>query len=613
MSNNITTRLLTPCILLLLLMLAACRNPSPWDRQGWVADSLIEQHPDSVLHLLQGIDYNALDEEDQAHYGLLLTAARYKLYQPVDTTFINRSIAYYSSHLRGDKRGWGSNSSPLGGDKRGASLYYKAVVLYELGKKEEATLLLKQAEELAEQGSDALGNGRIRLPEQELLKNKIYENLGNANYDSRNYDDALIYFRKFLDSSRKLDDVEVVSLAYDCLSCTYTKLGYHDSALWIQKKNMEYIDEINDTSKVFVLSNLAGDYIKRGQYAEAKNLLNHALSIKPKANILLMLGMIAMKQGQNDSAVVNLNKAVLFNQNEFSIDAYQYLSDIYAQSKQYQKALENLKKRDSVEYLYKNSILTSRLAEIQKKYDKVSVEKRMAYRTTIFVSIITLLLVVWLLMSSYFVLKNRRLHTIIEENIRSINEGIAKKRELQAKVIRMETENKQSKEEIEELHGRIAQQDIIIEEGLQHLEDFQQQLERHRSHIGILELKKETYEHEITDLRKQIRNQQNDLFARLGHGKQVYQQIISTKQYPHFSSEDEQDFVDFFAFTYPERYYDLTRMYETLTLRYVFYLILIDEGFSNKDVCMLLNIESSSVRNYRNRMKKCLKKGSHAE
>ena len=105
MTNNIAIRLLTPCILLLLLMLAACRNPSPWDRQGEIADSLIEQHPDSVLHLLQDIDYNALDEEDQAHYGLLLTAARYKLYQPVDTTFINRSIDYYSSHLRGDKRG----------------------------------------------------------------------------------------------------------------------------------------------------------------------------------------------------------------------------------------------------------------------------------------------------------------------------------------------------------------------------------------------------------------------------------------------------------------------------------------------------------------------------
>ena len=79
MSNNIATCLLTPCIIALLLLLAACHNPSPWGRQREVADSLIEQHPDSVLHLLQDIDYNALDEEGQAHYGLLLTAARYKL------------------------------------------------------------------------------------------------------------------------------------------------------------------------------------------------------------------------------------------------------------------------------------------------------------------------------------------------------------------------------------------------------------------------------------------------------------------------------------------------------------------------------------------------------
>jgi len=43
------------------------------------ADSLLEANPDSALHLLEAIDYNKLSREGQAHYGLLLTAARYKL------------------------------------------------------------------------------------------------------------------------------------------------------------------------------------------------------------------------------------------------------------------------------------------------------------------------------------------------------------------------------------------------------------------------------------------------------------------------------------------------------------------------------------------------------
>ena len=79
-------------LLTLLALLQACNDPPPLGRMGGAIDSLIEQRPDSVLHLLESIDYDRLSEKEQAHYGLLLTAARYKLYQPVDTTFINRSI-----------------------------------------------------------------------------------------------------------------------------------------------------------------------------------------------------------------------------------------------------------------------------------------------------------------------------------------------------------------------------------------------------------------------------------------------------------------------------------------------------------------------------------------
>ena len=93
MTNISGIHLLKPYVILLLMMISACTPRSEQVNTTLLqGDSLIEQHPDSALHLLQGIDYRSLNEEQQAHYGLLLTAARYKLYQPVDTTFINRSI-----------------------------------------------------------------------------------------------------------------------------------------------------------------------------------------------------------------------------------------------------------------------------------------------------------------------------------------------------------------------------------------------------------------------------------------------------------------------------------------------------------------------------------------
>ena len=315
MSKNISTRLLTPCILLLLLMLAACRNPSPWGRQGEIADSLIEQHPDSVLHLLQDIDYAALDKEGKAHYGLLLTAARYKLYQPVDTTFINRSIDYYSASHKGiqsspswgDKRGWGSNSSPLGGDKRGASLYYKAVVLYDLGKKQEATLLLKQAEQKAERSDD------------ELLMNKIYDFLSYINYQSGNNDLDAAYGHLFLKSSLKLRDTLQMARAYDYLAATFSRTGEKDSMKSMQDSCLALISKTDKETKAYILANLADTHISDGDFQRAEQLLLEAISIKPMANEYVMLGKVKKACSDTTRARLCWERATTFGDKRFSL------------------------------------------------------------------------------------------------------------------------------------------------------------------------------------------------------------------------------------------------------------------------------------------------------
>ena len=122
------------------------------------------------------------------------------------------------------------------------ALYYKAVVLYELGKKEEATLLLKQAEELAEQGND------------ELLKNKIYQNLDRVNDEAENYLLGLKYASKFLNSSIILKDAELTAMAYDHMSHFYLHLNMIDSANHTRKLALSKLDLVSDECKSHIFS-----------------------------------------------------------------------------------------------------------------------------------------------------------------------------------------------------------------------------------------------------------------------------------------------------------------------------------------------------------------------
>ncbi len=81
----------------ILLVAGACsRHSESWatlDR----ADAVMEEHPDSALALLQGIDSSTLkDEEEKARYALLMSMALMKEgYAVTDTSFIAGALKYY--------------------------------------------------------------------------------------------------------------------------------------------------------------------------------------------------------------------------------------------------------------------------------------------------------------------------------------------------------------------------------------------------------------------------------------------------------------------------------------------------------------------------------------
>ena len=63
------------------------------------------------------------------------------------------------------------------------------------------------------------------------------------------------------------------------------------------------------------------------------------------------------------------------------------------------------------------------------------------------------------------------------------------------------------------------------------------------------------------------------------------------------SIEEEQYFIDYYAFSHPEEYKRITSPYRQLSLRHTTYLILSEMGYNDKDIMRILMVKSSTIRN----------------
>lgn len=79
-----------------IVVACTCSSPNP---QLVQADSLIQKHPDSALHFLQGIQSEELHSAaDRAYYALLLTQAKDKNFiQQTEDSLIRIAVQYYDS------------------------------------------------------------------------------------------------------------------------------------------------------------------------------------------------------------------------------------------------------------------------------------------------------------------------------------------------------------------------------------------------------------------------------------------------------------------------------------------------------------------------------------
>lgn len=413
-------------ILFLLVLMVGCTALSQNQQLLEQAENIIEESPDSSLKILKTISMPTLKKKEAALYSLLLTQASHRLELPITSdSLISQSVLFYS-HSRDNLH-------------YARSLYYKGVVLYQLNKKEEATLCLKQVETLV---------GKL---DDEVLKNKLYEMLHIINHQSHNYDLALHYSRLFIKSSQSLNNKKWLCRAYNATAMNFKVLKMNDSAAYYRRKCMEIADQ--DTANIsYYYTGFANDLFEQGEYAEAERYLQKAIQQKPLPNHYLTLGKIALKRGDTAQARRHWEHAITIGQSGVIQHAYARLSELAAQRGDLRQALALRDKADSALLAYSKQTDYMELAMVQKEHDDSMAEQKQVSRKEFWLkmALVALAIAAALLM---VVLHYRRK---VEKYRSAVNQEIEQMNEARKRIEFLESTGEDYAQEIDTLRRQVS-------------------------------------------------------------------------------------------------------------------------------------------------------------
>lgn len=385
--------------------------------------------------------------------------------------------------------------------------------------------------------------------DDELLKCKIYDMLAIINFNTKNHQLCQHYANLLLESSIKLNRPMWLALAYEMKALVSRNLGDSKQALDDMQLCMNHAEQCNDSDKVYIYTNYANTLYSEGKYSEARPWIEKAIQIKPLASQYVTLGNLFHLEGDTLQARLNWEKAVTMGDSRYTINAYKYLARLYNERRNYFKVAQMLAKADSVQTFYHEELRTTQLAEIQHRYDRAITEKALAEqknKNMVIIGIALMVLIVALLSIIYYQRRARRFEGVISDFV----------------------ENIKAKEQ------RLAQ----------------------------LENSGKDRDNEIALLKANIENIKQASADRIGRGKELYELIAKREKPMSFNKENEQEFVDYYAYTFHEQYVRLVMPYHHLSLRLTCFLILQEMGYTYNDIADLLCVSVSAVRNYPQRL-----------
>ena len=364
--------------LLLILATTSCQHYTAITSVFAEAESLMYTHPDSALTLLQAIpNPEQLTGKEQADYALLLTQAksRNQIYATSDS-LIRIAVDYYK------------NSDEM--EQKAKSLLYLGDVLMDMERYADATLPLKQAEELMD---------KIEGPRIQTL---IYSKLAYVNKKVTNYDSALSYYKKALtiNNINKFNDwyvsniINILSLPTETLK---------DSSFYYIQLLEEKVPSVQSSLQSKAYNNIGTFYEEINNIEIAKLYFEKAFETSKGNNYQAVLNLAEIYDTFNDTVKADSLYHIALQSSSWAIQSgiYENLYKRNLKLGQIDEATQYMNQYIlAVDSFYSNRE-ASQIQEIQQKYDQEVILRQKAqieiwlYRIVFsFILIITITLIV---------------------------------------------------------------------------------------------------------------------------------------------------------------------------------------------------------------------------
>lgn len=317
-------KLICSIFLLLILGLVACRQHPHVLPLLQEADTLMFDHPDSSLILLESVlSPETLSAEDYATWCLLITQARDKNYVThTSDSLIDVAVRYF------EKR-----KDPLYYAK---ALYYKGRVFQDQGKTEEATTLFVKALDV---GKDCQDYNLLFL---------ISSRLGTL-YGYQDLAEALKFYQKAYQYAIQSGDSSCLSYAYSYMGRAYGLSEEWEQSLNSYEKALSVATRIDDTQAMELAMN---EYVAVCVNADRSDKIANYVDVLLKAKqeyedkignleqFYLTTGNLYRHVGKYDEAILYLKKTFQ-SENLYTLrEGSQSLYFLYEELKQYDKAVQ---------------------------------------------------------------------------------------------------------------------------------------------------------------------------------------------------------------------------------------------------------------------------------
>lgn len=586
------------CSLSIYIMSCAGNRTQELDPMLSHAESVMYDHPDSALSLLEAIPVPS-DKYQNAIYSLLLVQARDKNYiKHTSDSLINVAYDYFIK-----------KEDPY---RKSLVLNYEGRVNEDLGEIEKATeFYLRAADEVEKTKDYRLGY-------------LINSNLGMIYAYRHFYKEGLLAFQKAHSLAEKSQKNSHIAYSLIGLARIYASTEKWDESIFNYKQAIEISEKTNNRKSLgTALSELGAIYRVIGKYEMSltclkrveKEMLDNKRTI---SQTYLGLGDTYRLLEQHDSASFYLTQSLISNNMYTKMSAYQYLYMVQKNMHKYEKAIEYndryLQCRDSVDQINQTHIV----AEIQAKYNHeklknekitLELEKSQLLKSSLFISFL-LLLVIVLLVYIYqrrLLTKERTIQKDKEilrqytkqlhENDLTIRRNQERIKELSGEIsdhTELEESVKEQSVEITSLH---KQNDNLLEENKRLQENIDQFVQSLQQKDDELEEYKKLSEENL-----RLRDREKFLCDQLMKRTAVLKNLRLSPKYIKTQGEWE-EIMEAINILYNNYTIRLNEHYPLLTESDIQICILVKLHLNNSTIAVLTGISPASVTKRKQRMK----------